>query len=77
MPLMGARWLQSLATGTLGTLTSSMITCGVNGNTGETLQCRLTARKRGTESHVVYCNTYMCDTLTQMKIYMAEVHTSS
>jgi len=65
MPLMGGCWLPSLANGTLGTLTSSMITCGVNGNTGETLQRRLTACVQGKEAqnHMLFTGIRTCMTL--------------
>ena len=47
------------------TLTSSMITCGVNSNPGETLQCRLTACVQGkeTQNHMLFTGIRTCMTL--------------
>ena len=78
MPLMGARWLPSLATGTLGTLTSSMITCGMDGNAGVTLLQYLIAslHRKETQSHMLFTALHMT-LLHKDLLHKAGTHTSS
>ena len=67
----GCPVVPSLATGALGTLTSSMITCGVDGNTGVTINSLFVGGK-----NIVYCTAY--DTFTQKyQLYKAGTHTNS